>query len=196
MGGWGANHFYEYFSSHPWLGRSINTRKVLDFICLNAALQHRHWLKPGGSAKSGPLPPCQHWRLLLNHTPTSNILPLPFYLPHWNLTQTKYLNPGTMFILFCPTNLYVHIKEPFASHALQFATKLELLANPPCSYISWHIRIFPSPEDFLIIPKSLPEAVIYPKKYWALPVSYSLLSCLGYWFCLGRRTFSFHQAPG
>lgn len=50
------------------------------------------------------------------------------------------------------------------------------------------------PLKTLFIPKSLPEAVICPKNYWALPI-YSLLACLGHRFCLGRRTLCFHQAP-
>lgn len=74
-----------------WWGRPINTREVLDFICLYAALQHRHWLKPAGSAK------WLHFHLTNTEgcfwttLPLSPILPLLFYLPHWNLTQTKYL---------------------------------------------------------------------------------------------------------
>lgn len=170
MGGWGANyvhHFYDYFSSHPWLGR---VRKVLDFICLYVALQHRHWLKPGGSAKSGPFPTSPTLKVAFK--PHSHIIhPATALLsPSLKSNTNQIFNPGTRLILFHPTNLYIHVKEPFTSHTLQFATKLEQLANPPSSYISWHIRIFPSPEDFLLIPKSLPEAVIYLKKYWALPI--------------------------
>lgn len=56
-----------------------------------------------------------------------------------NLTQTKHLILEPVFtFLFCPTNLYVHVKEPFTSH---------MLCNLQPNLNSWQILLVPTFPD-------------------------------------------------